>query len=124
MCGVLKEHDGVLYGQRNRDQQRLQEKTIYTHARSAANQVLRDPAGNAIPVLQPNELYKYLGIFISLDLTWNRQRQEIERSLLRHLGFLRCTAFNGEQCVYVDERRCARFQSPRNRIPSKTYYYS
>jgi hypothetical protein len=80
------------------------EKTTYTHARSAADQVLRDPAGKAIPFLQPDEHYKYLGIFISLDLTWNRQRQETERSLLRHLGFLRRTAFNGEQSMIILNR--------------------
>jgi hypothetical protein len=80
------------------------EKTTYTHVRSTANQVLRDPAGKAIPFLRPDEHYKYLGIFISLDLTWNRQRQETERTLLRHLGFLRRTAFNGEQSVTILNR--------------------
>ena len=56
------------------------------------------PAGNGIPLLQP-EHFKYLSIFISEALTCNRQRQETERSLLRHLGFLRRTLHSVESNV-------------------------
>jgi hypothetical protein len=80
------------------------EKTVYTSARSAAVQPLRDRVGKAIPYLHPNEHYKYLGIYTSLDLSWNRQQQETERSLQRHVAFLRRSAFTGDQCVTILNR--------------------
>jgi hypothetical protein len=84
------------------------EKTAYSYARApnhpAQGYLLADLNGNRIPRLEANEHYKYLDIFIALDLSWQRQQTETERSIIKQLGFLRRSAFNGEQCITVLNR--------------------
>ena len=48
----------------------------------------------ALPKLKKDESYKYLGIYINLDLCWDKQREISKKKLLRQIYYLQTKCFN------------------------------
>jgi len=82
------------------------EKTVYTHnnkTESGLKLTYIDFNGKniEIPFLEPNEPYPYLGVWIALDLNWDKQETMIRVVLYGYLRKLEKRALTTEQKILV-----------------------
>jgi len=54
-----------------------------------------------LPKLESSELYEYLGVYINLELNWDKQRIISKKKLLRQNYYLRSKCFNTTQTIDI-----------------------
>ncbi len=76
------------------------EKTVYTtnSDHEVAKLMLN---GAEIPRLAPEESYKYLGVYVNLNLDWEKQKEEITRKLKIQTNYIKHRAFTAQQTVMI-----------------------
>lgn len=57
--------------------------------------------GQKIKKLSRNEHYKYLGIMINLTLDWDKQKEVLEKSFIRHMNMLKGKRITAEQKINI-----------------------
>ncbi len=62
---------------------------------------MSDLAGKEIPMLSEEESYKYLGVYVNLNLDWKKQIEIMEAKLIRQTNYLRHRAFNSRQTIEI-----------------------
>src|ERR1700753_2379688 len=81
------------------------DKTVYTHNlnRDIYDLYIRDKEGNRvkIPIYSKTESYKYLGLWINLELNWEKQQHMSEKTINRYISFLYQKCFNASQTIEI-----------------------
>lgn len=78
-------------------------KTVYTHneENKAYKLTYQTDSAITIPQMKPSEWYKYLGVWISLDLNWNKQMIVSKTQLKNQIKHLQRKCFTVKQCVDI-----------------------
>jgi Reverse transcriptase (RNA-dependent DNA polymerase) len=77
------------------------DKTVYTSNRGSVEGKTLLYNGKKVPWLKPSESYKYLGVYINLDLNWNKQILITDLGFIRHIAYLRRKCFTASQTAEI-----------------------
>ena len=77
------------------------DKTVYTSNNSVQEGTHLTYNGKNIPWAEPHESYKYLGIYINLNLDWKQQIKISSYKYLRHIAYLHKRCFNASQTAEI-----------------------
>ena len=77
------------------------DKTVYTSNRGHCESKSLLYKNKPIVWLPPEDSYKYLGVYINLNLDWTKQHQVSNLTFIKHLAYLRRRCFTASQTVEI-----------------------
>lgn len=81
------------------------DKTVYTNnlIYNIYNIYIRDKNHNLvkIPYYKKSESYKYLGVWINLDLNWEKQQNVLSSTINKYITYLYKKCFNATQTIEI-----------------------
>jgi len=77
------------------------EKTVYTSNRGKSEPRTLMYKNKSIPYMESSGSYKYLGVYINLDLNWTKQTTVTNYNYMKHIAYLRKKCFTASQTAEI-----------------------